>query len=153
MNNTELAKIEALEMKLKVITQELSDLKRGKWKPTSGAWCITRPGGYLDGPDSGAWYQTSTLAKWASKELLPFTLLLAYVAEFDVDNCGNQWVPDWLNYDQPKCNIEVDSSLVYGYARTFTRRRSLTVYMSEGCAKELILKLEAGDVVLGSLLG
>lgn len=83
--------------------------------------------------------QDETYKAWAS--MMTHNRLLAYVAEFDKD-----YTPNW-DVELPKWFIyQIGDKWYTDY--TLRLKAVGCVYMSENCAKGLILKLQSGEVIL-----
>lgn len=123
-----------------------------QWVPKGGEWTIRDSGSIsqITSDEKCAQfvteYQTKEQAEWARDHMRRFNRLLAYVAEFDVGADGRQWKPNWNNK-------RYDKYFIYEASGTWdcsSNRvdKNIQVYMSEKCAKELVEKLNSGEVVL-----
>ena len=73
-----------------------------------------------------------------------YTRLLKYVKEF-----GGDWNADWSDERQAKYSVRYSHiSKVWSMSWDMTVHIMGTVYMSEDCAKDLIAKLNSGEVTL-----
>jgi hypothetical protein len=91
---------------------------------------------------------TSTVeaAAKATTNIRTHNRLLAYVDEF-----GGDWEADWENRSQEKCCVNYSYSVndrVWEWNNNYSVCTSGTVYMSRDCAKDLVAKLNSGEVVL-----
>lgn len=93
-------------------------------------------------------YETKEQAKWARDYMRRFNRLLAYVAEFDIDENGIQWKPNWSDATKNKYYIYYD--LIYEKWEVFNtvQYNQIMVYMSHKYAIELVRKLNEGIVHL-----
>ena len=125
-----------------------------QWEPKGGEWAIRDSGEVLQITSDemctqfGTEYQTKKQAEWARDYMRRFNRLLAYVAEFDVDENGVQWQPSFDNNKFDCCYIAFDSQKQSWSYYSSKEVQVMSVYMSEKCAKELIEKLNSGEVVL-----
>lgn len=125
------------------------------WEPQGGEWHVFSDGDVTDLDTHslihrlfGTLYKTKTQAEWARDHMRRFNRLLAYVAEFDVNENGVQWKPDWNDPCKSKYTIVYDHSSKFWIPISYTIYESMPVYMSKQCAENLIKKLNSGEVTL-----
>ena len=125
-----------------------------EWEPRGGEWFVRHygpVGTHVSDNDSrlfGTEYKTKEQAKWAMEKMRSFNRLLAYIAEFDVDEYGMQWEADWTNVYNNKCSIRYCHITNKWYLLYHTTMQYFTTYMSEQCAEALVKKLNNGEVEL-----
>lgn len=151
---TELQKLEEQVAELQATIERMKEPEPIKqWEPQGGEWYVDFEGINQCMPtyESGLFgveYKTEQQAEWARDQMRRFNRLLAYVAEFDVDENGVQWMPDWNSITQYKYSIVYNHDLSEWFCDVWSTRQDITVYMSEQCAENLVDKLNSGSVML-----
>ena len=150
---TELQKLEQQVAELQATIGRMKEPEPIKqWEPQGGEYKC-----YADGSidktqktknSFGTTYKTEKQAEWARDQMRRFNRLLCYVAEFDVDENGVQWMPDWNSITQYKYSIVYNHDLSEWFCDVWSTRQDITVYMSEQCAENLVDKLNSGSVML-----
>ncbi len=92
----------------------------------------------------GNHFRTEVEAQEATKQVRQLLRLRAYVREFAPD-----YKPDWANDSEQKWHIHFDEQAKkWSHGNNQFMRNVTTVYMPECVAKELVKKLNSGEVVL-----
>ena len=92
----------------------------------------------------GNYFHTEAEAQEAAKQVRQLLRLRAYVREFAPD-----YKPDWGDYTEQKWHIFFDEKYnEWSYSNNQFMRNITTVYMPECVAKDLVCKLDQGEVVL-----
>lgn len=150
-------KLDAIQLAEKQLALLKADLWKEpfkQWEPQHGRWVIDLSGNVSNRDSSenmwafGLSYKTKEQAEWARDQMRRFHRLLAYVAEFDVDENGVQWMPDWSNIFQSKHFVYYSNDDIVWYTDRWSKRQDITVLMSEQCAEDLVIRLNEGSVVL-----
>lgn len=120
-----------------------------KWEPKGGDYLITLSGQVVEAPSDevtkkfGVEYPTKEQAEKARNAMRKYNRLLAYVAEFD-----KGWTPNWFDSEQAKCEVLFNHIAGKWEHRVVWQKETVTVEMSTACAKELVCKLNSGEVEL-----
>jgi hypothetical protein len=149
MQEVDLLKMQLMESKAQILNREVTP-----WEPKGGSWYILIEGVRFSTSSKkhrqfGLVYETEEQAKLARDNMRTRNRLLAYVAEHDIDENGNQWVPVWKDNKQPKGLVLYD-----GYRETYEATTVWgnqlvgAVYMSQKCAEKLAKDLNSGRVKL-----
>ena len=148
-----MTKLEELKAMVSVLQKKIEALEKPKqWEPKGGDWWVDTSGiarEYESSPCTikfGVERQTAEAAEKASAAMRTHNRLLAYVDEF-----GGDWEADWENRSQEKCCVNYSYSVndrVWEWNNNYSVRTSGAVYMSRDCAKDLVAKLNSGEVVL-----
>ena len=152
---TELQKLVKQVAELQATIERMKEPKPVRqWQPHGGDWWIDSSG--IINKDistyrirlNGNEYQTKQQAEWAYKQMRRFNRLLCYVAEFDVDENGVQWMPDWEAPKYSNYIIAYNNDSNKWFYDGWSMSREITVHMSKQCAIDLVDKLNSGSVVL-----
>lgn len=130
-----LQRIEEMERQLAALRAEVEqEAKPKQWEPKGGSYKY-----HVTGSMS-----SSALVEKSLDALHSYNRLLAYKAEFDAD-----FVPDFNNQRQIKSCVHFEHDSKRFDCSTSIDWQALTVvYFSEQAAKELVRKLNSGEVVL-----
>ena len=124
--------------------------KPKQWEPCSGVYWVMNSGSIFYGSSGhvermfGTVRHTEEAAKKASAAMRTHNRLLAYVYEF-----GGDWEADWSDSAQEKGYVYYNySSRRWSAESGVYRCCGGAVYMSQACAKDLVAKLNSGEVTL-----
>jgi len=139
----------AIEEEAKAIRAALE--KKEQWNPKGGDWLVGLRGKVsnergecwaTDWTKYGVMYPTEEEATKAAEAFRKYHRLYAFVAEHAPD-----WKPDWSS-NQEKCSIHYShKSNCWEYSISCYLEES-QIYMPEFVAKDLVEKLNSGEVVL-----
>ena len=116
------------------INAEISDMKVALASLEAKAKALEKP---------KQWKPTVSL-DWVDRaNISTYTLLLKYVKEF-----GGDWKADWNDNHENYCIFYSHLHMRWEVTVSFRVCTSGAVYMSEECAKDLVAKLNSGEVLL-----
>lgn len=120
-----------------------------QWEPKAGGFCVDGKGDVIEVSTStqhrefGAERATQIEAEKASKAMRVHNRLLAYVAEFDTV-LVTRYVCSIMRLSDGKYHsVRRETHYPIGAVHTLG-----AIYMSDECARELVKKLNSGEVVL-----
>jgi len=120
------------------------------WEPKSGEWYVGIEGATLHGltikwcAAFGNEFPTEEQAETEAKAMRARNRIAAYVREFAPD-----WKADWGDSNQGKWGVYFDNLLGrWGSFYNSNYKSACEVYMPEQVARELVEKLDSGEVVL-----
>lgn len=143
-----LAEANIMVANLKAKIANLEKPKIEKWEPKGGNWYIDCKGDVYAGVSTegtcvfGVERETKELADAAAVEMRIFNRLLAYRDEF-----APGYNPDWPNHNEDKFYI-YKCGESWDWSKNATDGFAGGVYMPKDVAKELVRKLNSGEVVL-----
>jgi len=132
------------------ITIEPPKPKIVPWEPKGGQYCVSINGTTSSGfPDWGIAqfgneFETKEQTETEAKAMRARNRIAAYVREFAPD-----WKADWGDSNQGKWGVYFDNLLGrWGSFYNSSYKSACEVYMPEQVARELVEKLNSGEVVL-----
>ena len=142
-----LERIEKLEEELAELKKQVTD---EQWEPCGGKWYVSNYGKVSNAESAycsrkfGIEFPTEEQAQTAAKAMRIHNRLLAYVDEFDPD-----WKADWDDNREHKYYVfQYMKDKQWGLSSIDVICCPGGVYMSYKCAKDLVEKLNSGQVVL-----